>query len=503
MPEKIFRFDLDGKEVLGFDTGLDAQAFAQAKMAQFITQNGLLVFPNGKTERWKAVGVYESPSQDGKAGTMIVWGPSFPGESLDSLIRTSVEDNSKKDAALDAIRYWLRAQAFLEDGIDIYPGAAGILMVSSTTDPNFPKGTILFPPERLVKRTIEASGDDEVLHAQQWVHPDLKGKDSISFSVAAMAYTVFSGTIPFSSEQALKDGDVLRQDMREGVFVPLRLISPGIDTELSNAIASAMEPLKPKGEIKIRPAPDIIKSLLGDPGSRDTASWFTPVGEEEKLKINNELEQYRKKKDFKVKTRRFVIRNTAIIAVCVIAVISIALMVRGYFQRQAEKPNTIGMTPVEVVTTYYGSFETLDHEMMEACIYGKNAKLDTDMILNLFVLTRTQMAYDPMQGQVSAREWLEYGSPQTYLTVFGVTDLVLRPMGGNESQGEVIIEARYKLWMPGSFLGDKDDIPPDTVLLSDDYVPPPPQSLSYIDRLTLSLVKDAWRITTIDRTPQR
>jgi hypothetical protein len=146
MPEKIFRFDLDGKEVLGFDTGLDAQAFAQAKMAQFITQSGFLVFPSGKIEPWKAVGVYENPRQNGKPGTMVVWGPSFPGESLESLIRTSVDDQSKRDEALDALRYWLRANAVLGEGNTVYPGAAGILIVCNTTDPNFPKGTILFPP---------------------------------------------------------------------------------------------------------------------------------------------------------------------------------------------------------------------------------------------------------------------------------------------------------------------------------------------------------------------
>jgi hypothetical protein len=431
---------------------------------------------------------------------MVVWGPSFPGVNLDSLIRTSVEDQSKKDSALDAIRYWLRAQAFLKEDSIVYPGAAGVLIVCNTTDPNFPAGTVLFPPERLVKRAIEASGDVEVLHAQQWVHPDLKGKESISFSAAAMAYAVFGGAIPFASEQALKDGDLLLQDMHEGVFIPLRLISPGLDNELTQAISSAMEPIKPKGEIKIRPAPDIIRSLLGDPGSRNIASWYTPVGEEERLKINNELEQYRRKKDFTVKTRRFVIRNTTIIVVCLAAVIGTALAVRGYFQRLADMPNTIGMTPVEVVTTYYGAFETLDHEMMEACIYGKNAKLDIDIVLNLYVLSRTRMAYEGSQVQVSAREWVEHGSPQTDLTVFGVTDLTLTPMGGSEGQGEIILEARYKLWMPASFFGGSEDLPSDAELMSDNYVPPPPQSINYIDRLELSLVKDAWRITEINRT---
>jgi hypothetical protein len=505
MPEKIFRFDLDGKEVLGFDTGLNAQAFAQAKMAQFITQNGFLVFPNGKTEIWKAEGVYESIGQNEKTETMIVWGASFPGVSLDSLLISAIstEDQAEKDIALDALRHWLRAKAVLGEDNSVYPGASGVLVVCNTTDTNFPAGTVFFPPERLVKRAIEADGDGEVLHTQQWVHPDLKGKEGTSFSAAVMAYTIFRGTIPFNSEQDQKDGDILRQDMRESVFIPLRLAVPGLDNELVQAISAAMDPIKLKGEVRIRPAPDILKNVLGEPGSRKIASFFTPVGEEEKIKIKTELEQYNKKRNFTVKTRRFVIRNTTIIIVCLAILAGTGLAIHSYFQRLAALPNTKGMTPVEVVTVYYGSFETLDHEMMEACIYGKDAKLDINMVLNLFVLTRTQMAYTASQVLASARDWIAAGSPQTDLTIFGVTDLSLRPLGGNESHGEIFIEASYKLWIPAAFTGDDEDAPTDEELFSANYVTPPPRSYSYIDRLSLTLVKDAWRITKIDRTQLR
>ena len=115
MAKKIFCFALQNgsepgaQEVLGFDTGLDAQAFAQAKMAQFITQSGCLVYPDGKTEPWKAVGVCER-------GTMVVWGPSFPGESLDQVLTDSsgagdpAGSPGNKDEAMAAVRSWLKAR---------------------------------------------------------------------------------------------------------------------------------------------------------------------------------------------------------------------------------------------------------------------------------------------------------------------------------------------------------------------------------------------------------
>ena len=61
MKARIFGFEREGQRFLGFDTGLDDQAFAQAKMAQFITRKGFVVFPGGKIDTWKAEGVIEYP----------------------------------------------------------------------------------------------------------------------------------------------------------------------------------------------------------------------------------------------------------------------------------------------------------------------------------------------------------------------------------------------------------------------------------------------------------
>ena len=69
MNRRIYHFELEGKRVLGFDTGLSALAFAQAKMAQAITDRGFIVIPEGGVETWKASGVAELPG-DGRT-TMV------------------------------------------------------------------------------------------------------------------------------------------------------------------------------------------------------------------------------------------------------------------------------------------------------------------------------------------------------------------------------------------------------------------------------------------------
>ena len=489
MFSRIEHFELNWQMVLGFDTGLDSQAFAQAKMAQFITQNGYLIFPGGRTELWKAVGVIERSGQNGKPPSMVIWGPDFPGIGLDTLIR----DPARSEEALDAVKYYLEARIFLGNENPLYYGAAGAFICTGDTE-NFPRGMVMFPPERLIKRCIEAGGDEEVNGAMLWVHPDFKGDDQIVFCGAAMVYAIFAGEPPFLS----KDTDTLRQDIREGVFIPPRLAAPGLNQELCEIITGALEPDKKKANEKKRPAPNQLLEVLGRPGEKKT--WFMPMENAEQQKIRNELDLYKKNRNFTVKTRRFVVRNTTILLVCLATLVGAGLIVRSYIKRLEEMPNTRGMVPVEVAETYYGAFETMDHETMESCISGKKAKFDVDMILNLYVITRTRQAYEPTETNIAARDWLDRGSPQTNATVFGVTNLDIKFLGEDEEKGETLLEASYILWMPASFAGDDTDLPSEEEMMSGNFINPPPRGYRYIDELLLSWVKDSWRITEINRT---
>jgi hypothetical protein len=493
--ERIFCFELDGKDALGFDTGLDAQAFAQAKMAQFITQQGLLVYPDGKTEPWKASGVTErKPDGDGQE-TMVIWGPAFSGERLDSLVR----DRERKDYALDAVRRWIGAREKAgKDGAG-FPGAAGAF-IAGPAEASCPPGTVLFPPERLVKRCLEAEGNRAVAEAQRWVHPDLAGAESIAFSAAAMLYCVFCGAPPFCGD----DAETLRQDIREGVFVPPELAAPGLDGDLAKLIGEALGPVKKGGEVKKRPSPETLGLLVGNPGSRDAASWFAPLSDEEEAKIRNEGEQYKKTRELTVKTRRFVIRNTAIIAGCAAAVLVVVLGIQGYFKHLAEMPTTRGMTPVQVAETYYGGFETMDHILMDACVTNKAGKEDINMVTNLFVISRVRQAYETMgESTIAASEWLESGAEATDRTVFGVTGLSLRTTEGDETDGEVSLRADYTLWLPASFTGeDEEPLPSPDEIMNGDPQPRPPKGMAFTDRLKIVFLKDAWRIAEIDRVRQ-
>ena len=513
MNKKIFSLELEGTQVLGFDTVLNPRSFAQAKMAECITQQGTIIYPDGTVESWQPGGVTEyipsafmpSANMPGAKtgrqaeGTMVIWGPDFPGEELAAVIG----DEGRKDEALDAIRFWIKAARVMGSKLDdaSFPGPSGAFIATTNVvtgkkaspKNRYPVGTVFFPPFRLLKRTLDAAGDEALLDAGTFFHPDLNGDEAISFSAGAMLYRVFCDFPPYKRD----NNDELHQDIREGVFAPPSLAKAGLSEEMSTLIAGAMGPIPKKNEIRHRPTPDYIAGILGHPNSRKVSSWIESLSDEESTNIRTEYERYEKKTASAVKTRRFVSRNRTAVTIALIALIGLALTIRGVIQRQAALPTTKGLAPLEVAQMYYGAFDDLDHTVMEACVSGRAGRDDINMITNFFVITRVRQGYEMRETFMPAQQWIDAGRPPTNDTVFGITDLRLSVLSAGETNAT--IEANYTLWMPGSY-SPEDEAEWNMEEALGDVILLPPDSVVIRDRLELAFEKDRWRITGIERT---
>ena len=484
MSKRVFDFELDGKTVLGFDSGLDARTFAQTKMAKFINQPGYIVFPDGKIEIWQSEGVAEL------AKSMIIWGLHFPGEQLLEII-------DRQSEALDALRYWLKARIALEKytgaGKEFsFPGPAGAYIVTvrqidgqapsrQTRAENYPLGTIFFPPGRLLKRALDAAG--ALLEAQRWIHPDFTGKDEISFCAGVMLYHIFCDTPPFH----LREENELREDIREGVFVPPRLAAPGLDPEMSELITGAISPITNSKEAKPRPLPDSILAFIGRPASRPASSWVKTLNGKEISSARLEYDQYTKRAAGVVKTRRFLIRNTAAIAAILVVFLISLFFTRSIIRSRAELPSTIGMTAIEVVKAYYSAFSALDHAMMQACVTGRAGRNDIQTVSSLFVVIRVRQAHEGGEFFMSAEQWLDAGQPETDKIVFGITDIEINVLWENSSNA--VFEAAYRFWSPAA---NENEENPAAI----------PQAAYTRDIVSLAFQRGAWRITGIERTIQ-
>jgi hypothetical protein len=519
--ERIIHFELEGKEALGFDTGLSAQAFAQAKLAQFITQEGVIVYTDGRVEAWKPSAVIERQAP-GSVGSMVIWGPGFKGERFDLLLKDGARGGlmaTRQDEALDALRLWIevRSAARLSANPVRFPAENSAQpSAGNPVLPLYPAGAlvdlaanrILFPPERLVMRSLQAEGDDAWLDgAESLVNPELSAEDAEAFTAGAILYYILSGTPPFPN----RDRDLLHQDIREGVFLPARLAAPGLDEKIAalvdQAIASSKNSSSRNASEKKRPGLTAFGEILGPVHSRGVRSFFRALDEAEAAKIAEEKAQFQKKKNLSVNTRRFVIRNVSIITGICVAVLIAVLIARSIVVGQANLPTTAGMESAEVVQAYYAAIGDLDHTLMDACVIKKAGKGDIEMVTNLFVMSRVRQAYEyTAGGTIPAQQWLDSGAQPTESQVFGVSDLAVRKIRGDESGDEIRYRSSFILWLPGQMgspAGDEDAESIDDDFIDDDLNagagPVLPKGYPFTDELTLIRHKGNWRIAEIVR----
>jgi hypothetical protein len=448
--------EIEGKPALCFDTGLDSRSFAQAKFAQHFTEPGYIAYSDGSIELWKAQGIIEAE------GTMRIYGPLFKGESLESLVE------QESGAALQAVISFIRSKLFLGERRAPSDPNKVFAAMPSNGESSHPKGCVFFAPETLSTRCLMAEGVKDSFYAC----PYLQDAQAAAFSAGAMLYRILAGANPFHGETFL-------QDMKEGVFMPVRFAAPGLDEGLSSLIQDAL--LLPAGTGTEKNGDELLSGLLKtlsrDGNEVEAASFFRQLSEEENTLLAAEKERFVKRKNVTVKANRFVTRNKTALMGIAAAMIAVFFITRSLRISRAGLPTTKGMNTVEVILGYYDAFGELDHGFMEACVKGAD-KSDINMVVNLFVLNKVRQAYSSNFNSVivSAAEWKEQGGQLPDPGAFGVTDLSVVLLSVSEDDAPVRYAVNYTLWLPN------EDAPSHRK-----------------DELTLTRIRGNWRITEIKR----
>jgi hypothetical protein len=494
--------EVDGHRVLGFDTGLDSRSFAQAKLATLITESGLIVHPGQaegprRIELWKSSGVLEKNDSGGKP-TMVVWGPLFEGDRLDLLLNGN--EDIPPDKVLSAICAWIQAILALGESasggdlggalvgdsggasaaVPLWPCAAIIAREDESTAVNAPSPAVFFVPSGLARRRI-LSADT------RYVHPDLDGITGAAFTAAAMLYRLFAGAPPFPAT----DESLLHQDMREGNFLPVRFAVPGLNERLAALMQEALEPVRGNGTELLS---GILAVMQPDGQNVSAASLVQPLSETYRLLLEKEKNHFIKRRTASVRTRRFIMRNSAILLGCLAALVAAVIITVSIAQSRSRLPSTVGMEPVQVIESYYNAFGELDHQMMEACVLPGTGKSDINTVINLFVISKTRQAYELRKAPpiISAREWQQGAETDADTQIFGVTDLQISV---NKKQAEEMqYRVDYTFWVPVQLSGDTE------MESAENHLPRPyPRT----DIVTLVRKKEKrgfnWRIAEIQR----
>jgi hypothetical protein len=321
------------------------------------------------------------------------------------------------------------------------------------------------------------------------------------FTAAALLYFALSGGFPYPG----RDRDVLREDIREGVFIPPRLAAPGLLDEPASLITAG---LSPRARLRgLRPALADIARLIGTAAASGAAEdgvaksdgrrgLFRGLGQAEKEALEAERERFLRKREKVVKTGRFLRRNrAAILAVAGAAVIAV-LVAGSLIRARLDRPSTRGMDPAAVVESYYNAVNALDHEMLGACVTGGAGKDDINMVTGLYVVSKVRQAYEAREVFISPEEWRESGGGVSEKAVFGIDGLVIRETD-TDGAGRVVYRAEYLFFnlYPDSNGGTVSPA-------AEGEVPPTvPAGVPRLDELVLEKNgKGLWRITEIRRT---
>jgi hypothetical protein len=455
-----------------FDTGLDSASFARAKIFQNLKDDGFIVNPDGSYETWKAGGVIEVN------GSMIIQGPSFTGERLDLLVSKvdfSLPEEKRlasQQEALQAVTSWIRAKMFLDGkASSIDPGAA---FISNLNAPD--NIQVLLAPVNLSNLCLAAERSKTQETRDHYSYPELTGMNAVAFYAGTMLYRIFTGVEPYLS------GAAFSQDIKEGVFLPPHLACPGLNRNLCAVIQSM---LRLPAEKKNKNGPDNIAgllSLLTDSENHivSVSSLFSQISAEESAQIENEKKQFFSGKNKIVKTKRFILKHKALLIITGIVIVFVLFFTADIINSIKQRPTTAGMSSDNVIITYYEAFSAFDHLLMDACVQGAD-KTDIKAAINLFAFNKVREAYEYSAASViTAQEWLEKGGELPAPNVFGVTDMSIDRLSGNEDSSQITYRVNYVLWYLEEYSVTRSDI----LVLKRDK-------------------KNNWRITEIQRTENK
>jgi hypothetical protein len=480
--QRIYLSNVEEKQAICFDTGLDPRSFARTKMSQSLIECGYIVYPDGSREVWKPSGVNEVN------GSMVVWGTPFIGERLDLLLANLEFSRleSLQAAALQGVLYWLRAKMLLGDTYTtLNPGAAFVIREDGK-DPKYPKGSVFFAPSNLSNRCLivektesqtkpsgeaasakqrknkknserEGVTEDDIPVPDHYNCPDLTGMEAAAFCAGTMLYKILVNSFPYSSDATIF------QDMREGVFLPPHLCAPGLNKDVCDTIQSALLlPVERKrtGESGTEIISKLLNTLLdNEVNIVPISSLFNKLSGEENILLEKERKRYSLIQNISVKTSRFLTHNKHIIIGTAIVLFFLLIIVVSTVRSVNRRPTTEGMASDTVITAYYDAFSSLDHIFMEACIQGAD-KSDINTAVSLYAVNKTRQAYEMSNRNsfIPAGAWKNLGGELPAPNVFGVTDLSIEHMMGSEEDNMVIYRADYLLWSPEEYSISRSDI---------------------------------------------
>jgi hypothetical protein len=447
----------ENRKVLAIPIGMGRNEFALAKLAEVRNKPGWIV-RDGTVSEWRVEGFFKHEE------TLYLFGPYLAGRFLEQELAragvpavgpaaesevqpaASLPGESRTARALPA----LRVLGTLIKALLTLQGAGHPVEELQTDAVCFLEedGVLFLPPELMHELRDLRPEKYRLLTYQSLNHPELRGSaDQLSFALAVLLHRLLRGSYPFEAATE----EELRNRIRYQKLSPLVLTLPGLREEISQAILRGLH--RAEG-----PAPTLEQwlQLLGDAAGRGPYRQLD-LAEQEAIGEQARRQQARATRAYR--NRVFWQRHWKTVLIVVAAAAAIGGLGGSFLKNLLAPRLTRGFTPRQVVESFYGGMNTLDHALMEDCVVGRAGKETIREVISVYVLSRVSLGYEGKSHIVRADQWVAEGRPKLppTETVYGVTDLEIRQERGAP---EPVFLASYTKWVPTPG-NDGENSPPD------------------------------------------
>ncbi len=369
---------------------------------------------HGQTlEVWKPLGLTEVDGQ------VYLYGPFFEGRTVESVLAYEPR------VAVSYLERLARAYAlFIEQGKALPRlQTNGIFFLDDG-------GTLILPPivlERLRNVQVEA---DRIRTFDVYNHPDLSGERAIVFSLSVLCYRVAVGAMPFVGDDEIE----LHHEMRDLKPTQAHYRNPDVRPDVSELLQRGMD-------AKALDAPTLVE-LVERFDDWSKSGLFASVSEERRQLLLQQGERIEKRARTAYARRRYLSRNGRTLAAALVGAIIVGSVAFSIIRNVTAPRVTLGMSPLEVVSLFYSSINTLDHAAIEDAVAKGVARGEINEATNLYVISRVRLGNEGTLGFVTPDEWIEAGRPALDETmhVYGIDQLEIRAL----SETRYVVE--YRKW---------------------------------------------------------
>lgn len=283
--------------------------------------------------------------------------------------------------------------------------------------------------------------EQRYLHIASWVHHTVHPPFSLIDQMASLLYYSAVGVPPFFDKNSREDG------FRA---LPLALLDTGLDAQTASFIDSTLA----MGLNRMRDAAGNMKPQLALSFFLDKSAsliWnlqsLTEPKSRDELLISADAIRFVENQAKRAKARIFWRRRGWLIIALAVASLAVGSFATARVKEALAPPYSAAYSPEEIIRAYYEGQSELDLQKMEAPLARKVKNPASLEVTNLFVTRQTRQAYEAINVQVNAQNWVEDGMPAIVegSFIYGVSDVVITRTG----ERDWTVSATY--WAPFNY----------------------------------------------------